>query len=623
MISKPQHPVSVPPRTLLSRRADGEHYTSSSNVLKVLGPLFLDDFNAKATSLISDPRTTFSEFEKFQNELSSAMFLDPASGTGNFLVAAYCEVRRIEASLLQEAEKRDYPLIPKVTLAQFHGIEKNEHPYHQSKNILLEAQQQANAHLQTITTTPTHLLDTTQPQIRHANALTINWGDENGVPDAPHTFVFGNPPFLGKNLQTAEQQTLIKQAWAELGTTTVSMADLVTAWIAKSVTFLNDRNGTFAYVTTNSIAQGTNVPLVFGTLDKHGWRPFFAYQPFEWDDEAKVHCCIVGFSRDDESQRLWLFDKETQQHVQAPLTQGINPYLTDGEHIIVQPRKTPLSPELPQLVLGSMAASGNTLDPKKNTPKPEHDPVAMKYVRRFVSAKELINGTDRWCYWIEDTNVGDIDLSPVLQEVTENCKQHRLKSKKKATRNKATTPHKFADARTQPTTNYLCIPRTFSQNRPYFTADYLTPDVVAGDGTYTAIDPDGFAFAIVSSSMFKTWQSVTGGRMKSDNRFAKELVWNTFPLPALTHEQRQSIIDAGKQVLTARKQQPDVSLDTQYKNMTPELMQAHGALDTAVNKVFGLSSVSNESKMQEALFNTYVTMILNFEGVSPSPQHVL
>ena len=609
MISKPQHPVSVPPRTLFSRRADGEHYTSSSNVLKVFGPLFLDEFNATCTSLITNQNSSFAEFEKFQNELSSAVFLDPASGTGNFLVAAYCEVRRIETSLLQEAEKRGYPLTPKVTLDQFYGIEKNEYPYLQSKNILLEAQRQANIHLQTVTTTPTHLLDTTHPQIRHENALTIKWGDENGVPNAPRTFVFGNPPFLGKNLQTKEQQTLIKQAWAELGTTTVSMADLVTAWIAKSVTFLNVRNGTFAYVTTNSIAQGTNVPLVFGTLDKHGWRPFFAYQPFAWDAEAKVHCCIVGFSRDEDEQRLWVFDNKTQQHVQTPLTQGINPYLTDGEYIIVQPRKTPLSPELPQLTLGSMAASRNTLDPKKNTPKPFHDPVAMKYVRRFVSAKELINGIDRWCYWIEDNNISDIGLSPVLQEVTENCKQHRLKSKKKATRNKANTPHKFADARTQPTANYLCIPRTFSQNRPYFTADYLTPDVVAGDGTYTAIDPDGFAFAIVSSSAFKSWQSLIGGRMKSDNRFAKDLVWNTFPLPTLANAQREEIIDAGKQILHARKQRPGLSLDALYKNMTPELTQAHNVLDTAVNEVFGLSSIPDESKMQEALFNTYVTIL--------------
>lgn len=609
MISNPQHTSSAPPRSLFSRRADGEHYTSNSNILKVLGPLFLDDFASKLTRLISNPDTTFSEFEKFQDTLSSTVFLDPASGTGNFLVAAYCEVRRIETSLLQEAKKRGYSLIPTVTLDQFHGIEKNKQPYRQSKAVLLEAQRQANAQLQTAVTIPAHLLDTTHSQIRHANALIVDWGDENGVPYAPRTFVFGNPPFLGKNLQTEEQQNLIKQAWAELGTATVSMADLVTAWIAKSVTFLNDRNGTFAYVTTNSIAQGTNVPLVFGTLDKHGWRPFFAYQPFAWDAEAKVHCCIVGFSRDEDEQRLWLFDKETQQHVQAPLTQGINPYLTDGEYVIVQPRKTPLSPELPQLTLGSMAASGNTLDPKKGTPKPIHDPVAMKHIRRFVSAKELINGIVRWCYWIEDKDTSDIDLSPVLQEVTENCKQNRLKSKKKATRNKATTPHKFADARTQPTANYLCIPRTFSQNRPYFTADYLTPDVVAGDGTYTAIDPDGFAFAIVSSSMFKTWQSTIGGRMKSDNRFAKDLVWNTFPLPKLTHEQRQSIIDAGKQILNTRKQHQNLSLDVQYKNMTPELLQAHGALDAVIDEVFGLGIVPDESKRQEALFDTYVTIL--------------
>lgn len=608
MISKPQYSSYETPRTLFSRRADGEHYTSSSNVLKVLGPLFLDDFNAKATSLISNPRITFPEFEKFQNELSSAMFLDPASGTGNFLVAAYCEVRRIETSLLQEAEKRGYPLTPKVTLDQFHGIEKNEYPYHQSKNILLEAQQQLNAHLQTVTATPTHFLDTTQPQIRHANALTIDWGDDNGVPDAPRTFVFGNPPFLGKNLQTKEQQTLIKQAWNELGTTTVSMADLATAWIAKTAAFLENRNGTFAYVTTNSIAQGTNVPLVFGTLDKHGWRPFFAYQSFAWDDEAKVHCCIVGFSRDGETQRLWVFDNETQQHNQTPLTKGINPYLTDGEYVIVQPRKTPLSPELPQLVLGSMAASGNALDPKKGTPKPEHDPVAMKYVRRFVSAKELINGIDRWCYWIEDSNISDIDLSPVLQEVTESCKQNRLKSKKKATRNKANTPHKFADARTQPTTNYLCIPRTFSQNRPYFTADYLTPDVVAGDGTYTAIDPDGFAFAIVSSSMFKTWQSIIGGRMKSDNRFAKDLVWNTFPLPSLTDSEREAVIGAGRKVLDARKLRPGLSLDAQYKEMSPELVQAHACLDDAVDAVFGFDEETQDRA--SVLFDTYYGAVI-------------
>ena len=422
------------------------------------------------------------------------------------------------------------------------------------------------------------------------------------------TFVFGNPPFLGNGYQSDEQRADLKRLWKELGVKSVGQPDLVTGWHVKSVQFLSNRAGNFAFVTTNSIAQGSHVPLVFGALREHGWSPSFAHQSFPWDAEAAVHCVVVGFMKESGvKQRLWVYEAKGAPPIEVPVKQSLNPYLVDGPDVVVKKRTAPLSYMLPQVSFGTMSVSGNSLDPKPGTPKPEEDPVAMKYVRRLVGAQELIHDIDRWCLWLEDLDPRDLDKSPVLRERAEASRKFREESKPTGDAFKLRqVPHLFRPNKSRPKTNYLCIPRTFSENRPYFTADYLPAEVISNDSVYTASDPDGFAFAVISSSMFMTWQQTIGGRLKSDTRFAKDLVWNTFPMPEVDEKTRHRIINAGQNVLEARKLRPNLSLDEQYKVMSPELIKSHNALDAEVDKAFGAKKrLSNEQERLILLFKAY------------------
>ncbi|WPJ93873.1 class I SAM-dependent DNA methyltransferase [Corynebacterium sp. UMB2355A] len=598
-----------------ARRADGEHYTSEANILKVIGPLFLDEFRREADRLIRNKSTTVKKFRAFQDELATYQFLDPACGSGNFLVVAYRELRLIETDIIAEIYRRDHQSMwslnvefdQKVRIDQFHGIEKNWWPALIAEVAMFLVDHQANVELsKRIGLAPERLPLRTAANIRHADALKVDWGGEEGVPDAAMTFVFGNPPFLGNNYQTDEQRADVKRLWGELGVKSVGQPDLVTGWHVKSVQFLADRHGKFGFVTTNSIAQGSHVPLVFGTLRQHGWVPEFVHQSFPWDAEAAVHCVVVGFTRErGVKQRLWAYGEKGVPPVEVAVKQFLNAYLVDGPDVVVEKRTMPLSPVVPPASRGSQPTSGNNLDPKPGAPKPVDDAVAMKYVRRLVGAHELIHDEDRWCLWLEDLDPKDLAKSPVLQERVEGTRQFRLQSKKAATRDDATIPHLFTERR-QPESDYLCIPVVFSENRPYFTADYLPAEVIANNRVFTAEDSDGFAFAIISSSMFKNWQDTIGGRLESRNSFANTLVWNTFPMPDVDEKTRQRIIIAGQKILEARKLRPDLSLDEQYKVMSPELIKAHNALDAEMDKAFGAKKrLDSKQERLSRLFDSY------------------
>ena len=598
-----------------ARRADGEHYTSEANILKVIDPLFLDEFRHEADRLIRNKSTTVKQLRSFQDELSTYQFLDPACGSGNFLVVAYRELRLIETDIIAEIYRREnqstwslnVEFDQKLRIDQFHGIEKNWWPALIAEVAMFLVDHQANIELsKRIGLVPERLPLKTAANIRHADALKVDW--EGEIPDTPMTFVFGNPPFLGNVYQSESQRKQIVSAWAEVGVQKPGKCDLVTAWYAKAVSFFSNRQGAFAYVTTSSIAQGSHVPLVFGTLREHGWRPVFAHQSFPWDAEAAVHCVVVGFTKESGvKQRLWVYEAKGAPPIEVPVKQSLNPYLVDGPDVVVKKRTAPLSYMLPQVSFGTMSVSGNSLDPKPGTAKPEEDPIAMKYVRRLVGAQELIHSIDRWCLWLEDLDPQDLAKSPVLRERVEASRKFREESKTTGDAFKLRqVPHLFRPNKSRPKTNYLCIPRTFSENRPYFTADYLPAEVISNDSVYTASDPDGFAFAVISSSMFMTWQQTIGGRLKSDTRFAKDLVWNTFPMPEVDEKTRHRIINAGQNVLEARKLRPNLSLDEQYKVMSPELIKSHNALDAEVDKAFGAKKrLDSEQERLQLLFETY------------------
>ena len=609
-----------------ARRADGEHYTSETNILKVIEPLFLDDLRKEANRLITNRSTTVKALRAFRDSLADMAFCDPACGCGNFLVVAYRELRKIETDIIVAIRQReglgDFSLDTsweqKLSIGQFYGFELNWWPAKIAETAMFLVDHQANRELALrIGNAPERLPITITAHIRHGNALQIAWDVEiKRVTGA--TYIFGNPPFIGQYTKTDEQTEDMKHVW---GDDYDGYLDYVTGWHAKSKDLLSDRPGEFAFVTTNSIAQGQPVPALFEPLFNAGWVIKFAHRTFAWDSEAPgkaaVHCVIVGFTRNlDIKPRLWDYPRVNGVPVEEPVTRRVNAYLVDGANVLVKKRSRVLSPQLGKVVKGSQPTdAGNLLVEKEDHELVASDPIAAKYLRPFKGARELLHGLDRWCLWMgdDDFDPADINRSPILKERVEAVRDMRLASKKAATRELANVPYLFSERRAQ-TTQFLCIPSVVSETRLYFTAQRLPAETIASNLVFQTPDEDGLQFALISSSMFITWQRTVGGRMKSDLRFANTLTWNTFPVPELSEQDQAAIIDGGKAVLEARAKFPNRSLADHYQPlaMDPDLLKAHDKLDRAVDKAFGAPrKLTNEKQRQELLFQNYVRLTQN------------
>ena len=603
-----------------ARHAAGEHYTTEKNILKTIGPLFLDQYRAEADRLIRNTTTKDADFTKFLKELASNIYCDPACGSGNFLNLAYAKLREIETDILTEKYRRrgktdrslDISLDQVISINQFYGFEINWWPAKIAETAMFLVDHQANLKLRELGDPPNRLPINITAHIIHANALELNW--EEALPEPQgQTFIFGNPPFLGQSKKTETQTKEMQEAW---GTQYDGYLDYVTAWFKKSADLLHNRHGEFAFVATNSIAQGQPVGALFKMLFNNGWVVKFAHRTFAWESEAPgeavVYCSIVGVTRDmTHKPQLWDYPDVKGEPVSVPVKTKINAYLAPSDAGIIPKSTKPISPEILPMKYGYKPADGGNLVPKSNVPLPEHDPTAMKYVRRFIGAKEALSGTYRWCLWMadDDFDPSDIRKSPVLSQ--------RVKATKEFRENQPTTgdayklkdtPHLFRLTKNVISSDYLCIPIHVSHTRRYYTVQQFGPEIICGNANFQIQDPTGLQFSLISSTMFITWQRAIGGRIKEDYRFANTLTWNTFPVPALTEKQRKAIIAAGKKVLEARELHPERSLEEHYEPlaMAPELIKAHNALDKAVDAAFGETRrMTVDAKRLEVLFEHY------------------
>lgn len=616
-----------------ARRELGEHYTSETNILKTLGPLFLDELRQKFADHVHDAK----KLTDLRQELGELRIMDPACGCGNFLVVAYRELRNLDTEILVRI--RELELARKdndefqatmffddrgehaeimVQLDHFFGIEIEEWPARIAQTALHLAHHQANREMERLLgQAPSILPLSTSAHITIGNALREDWTQV--CTPSPAVRIVGNPPFIGQSMRSEEQTDDLRVVW---GDAYDGYLDYVTGWFIKASQYFHavPRGGRFAFVSTNSIAQGAPVAALFRPLLEGGWRIRFAHQTFAWTSEAPgaaaVHCVITGFDRGapHEKARPMLFTYSSlKAQPEALPVDHINPYLVEGPDVFVIANRTPLSPRLPEVCFGSKPADGgNLIVEAEDYPQVAADPIAAKYLRPFRMGREVVRGLDRWCLWMhtEDFDPRDIDRSPILKERVRACATFRQGSKKKATVLGAQTAHLFQENH-QPSEPYVAIPRVVSETRPFYTAAHLSEEVIAGDQLYTALDPDGFLFGIISSSMFITWQRTVGGRMKSDLRFSNKIVWNTLPLPEVSDKQRAAIIAAGQGVLEARAEQPGVSLADMYNPlaMAPSLLKAHRALDRAVDRAFGARKALETNEQRLAiLFKRYQEM---------------
>ncbi len=616
-----------------ARRELGEHYTSETNILKTLGPLFLDELRQKFADHVHDAK----KLTDLRKELGELRIMDPACGCGNFLVVAYRELRSLDTEILVRI--RELELARKdndefqatmffddrgehaeimVQLDHFFGIEIEEWPARIAQTALHLAHHQANREMERLLgQAPSILPLSTSAHITIGNALREDWTQV--CTPSPTVRIVGNPPFIGQSMRSEEQTDDLRVVW---GDGYDGYLDYVTGWFIKASQYFHavPRGGRFAFVSTNSIAQGTPVPALFRPLLESGWRIRCAHQTFAWTSEAPgaaaVHCVITGFDRGapHEKARPVLFTYLSPKALPEALpVDHINPYLVEGPDIFVDKRTTPLAPILPTVRFGSKPADGGHLIVEaKDYPRFAADTIAAKYLRPFRMGREVVRGLDRWCLWMdtEDFDPRDIDRSPILKERVQGCSTFRSHSTKQITKDGAKTAHLFQENH-QPPGPYVGIPSVVSETRRFYTVAHFSEDVIAGNQLYTALDPDGFLFAIISSSMLMTWQMTIGGRLESRLRFANKVVWNTLPLPEVSDKQRAAIIAAGQGVLEARAEQPGVSLADMYNPlaMAPSLLKAHRALDRAVDRAFGARKAleTNEQRLT-ILFKRYQEM---------------
>lgn len=616
-----------------ARRELGEHYTSETNILKTLGPLFLDDLRERFAEHTHD----LAKLKELRQELRDLRIMDPACGCGNFLVVAYRELRHLDTEILKRI--RELELARKdndefqatiffddqgesaditVQLDHFFGIEIEEWPARIAQTALHLAHHQANREMERLLgQAPSILPLKASAHITIGNALRTEWTQV--CPPSPYVRIVGNPPFIGQYMRSEEQTDDLRVVW---GDGYDGYLDYVTGWFIKASRFFQSvpNGGRFAFVSTNSIAQGVPVVALFRPLLEGSWRIRFAHQTFAWTSEAPgaaaVHCVITGFDRGAPHEKapalLFTYSSPKSQPAVAPV-EHISPYLIEGANIFIEARTRPLSPILPEVRFGSKPADGgNLIVEMEDYREFLEDPIASKYLRPFSNARELLHGLNRWCLWMAGSNFDsrDIQRSLLLKERVSACKEFRLNSRKKATNESAKTAHLFQENH-QPTVPFVAIPRVISESRHFYTVAHLDEETIASDALFTALDPDGFLFAIISSSMFITWQRAVGGHMKSDLRFSNKIVWNTLPLPEVSDKLRTEIIAAGQGVLDARAEQPGASLADMYNPlaMAPSLLKAHRVLDRAVDRAFGAKKPleTNEERLA-LLFKRYQEM---------------
>lgn len=617
--------VMTPPE----RRSLGAHFTSERDIMRVIRPLFLNQLEADLERARTAHVGRLNRLREFHDKLASLVFLDPAAGVGNFLLLAFRELRRLELETLlairaadpkwhPTAQVTDIESLIRVTPGQFYGIEIEEFPARIGETAMQLVDHIANVAVGAafgryfvklpICATATIAVD---------NAMTVDWASV--LPPERCSYILGNPPFVGISLRSPEQTAELQAVW---GSGYHGTLDYVTGWYRKVIDYGSEHTIPMALVSTNSITQGEQVAPLWDPILAAGYQIAFAHQTFAWRSEARgpahVHVVIIGIAKEPRTRTLYEYPDINGEPVPRAVS-NINPYLVEVETGPVHGRIKPLSPGLPEVRYGNKPTDdGNLIIEPEDIAPFRADPIAAKYVRQYIGARELLYNEDRWCLWLVDLEPGDLGRSALLRARVAAVKTFRDASKAEATRgyNRPTLFRQLA----QPTTPYLGIPIHVSVEREYFPSGYYEPEVIASNANFIAPDPDGIAFAIISSSMFISWQRVVGGRIKSDLRFNKLLSWNTFPLPAFTGQQRSDLITAGQAVLAARALYPATSLATLYeRNGIPApLLAAHRALDRVVDKLIaGRARTASEGDRLRALFTRFKELTTSGQLIPP------
>ena len=581
-----------------TRRAGGMHYTSIENIHKVIDPLFLDDLKAELEEIsgVAIARTKEKKLREFQDKLASLCWLDPAAGSGNFLTETYLCIRRLENEVIRLLQGDQVVLGEainpiKVSIGQFYGIEINDFAVTVAQTALWIAENQMMQETETIVHMNFDFLPLkTHANIVEGNALRLNW--EEVVPKDRLNYIMGNPPFVGYSLQSKSQKEDILSIYVdEKGKPykTAGKIDYVAGWYWKASELMQGTVIRSALVSTNSITQGEQVASIWKPLyERFGIHIDFGYRTFRWDSEASilahVHCVIVGFSCAKNAVPPRLYDGEFKSSVQ-----NINAYLVDGPNVFVQSNKTPLD-NVPEMTTGNRPADGGYLIIEDNEYESfiNQEPSAKKYVKRLIGSAEFINNKKRWCLWLVGVSPSVLRSMPMVMKRVELCKQDRENAPDPGRRKLAERPTLFRETKNPET--YIVVPAVSSEKRRYVPIGFLNSDTIPTNLVIIIPDASLYHFGVLESNVHMSWMRTVCGRLKSDYRYSKDIVYNNFPWPDPTPEQKAKIEQTAQAILDARALYPEASLADLYDELTmpPELRKAHQANDRAVMQAYGM-----------------------------------
>ena len=604
-----------------TRRSGGMHYTSIENIHKVIDPLFLSDLNAELTAIkeIAVIRTRDRKLRDFQRKLASLLFLDPACGSGNFLTETYLSLRRMENEVLSLLSKgqisfgdANYSPI-QVSISQFYGIEINDFAVTVARTALWIAESQMMKETESIVLMHLDFLPLkTNACIVEGNALRMDW--ESIVPKHRLSYIMGNPPFVGYSLQTEEQKKDILSIYVdEKGKPykTAGKIDYVAGWYYKAAQLMQNTTIRTALVSTNSVTQGEQVAGIWKPLyDRFGIHIDFAHRTFRWDNEAStqahVHCVIVGFSIAENNAPRKLFNADRPQVVK-----NINAYLVDADNVFIGSRAKPIC-AVPEMTTGNRPADGGHLIIEQEDYEAfiKAEPSAVKYIKRLMGSVEFINNKKRWCLWLVGANPAEIRRMPAVMERIEKCREDRLNSPDAGRRKLADTPMTFRE--TLNPSEFIVVPKVSSEKRRYVPMGFLDSQTICTDLVFVIPDATIYHFGVLTSNVHMAWMRVVCGRLKSDYRYSKDIVYNNFPWPSPTDKQKAAIEQTAQAILDARALYPNCSLADMYGEqmyLFPELLKAHQDNDRAVMRAYGFDiKTTTESSCVAELMKLYQSM---------------
>ena len=648
-----------------TRRSGGMHYTSIENIHKVIDPLFLNDLRREYDTILEEKveRQRVRRLDAFQEKLSSLTFLDPACGSGNFLTETFLSLRRLENEVIR-AKYHGQTMMGafvnpiKVSISQFYGIEINDFAVTVATTALWISEAQMLAETEKIIHQDIDFLPLkSYANIREGNALRMDWDvielptgvttlhaknvhlivepktdsagertveyddlnivtqyfDGKAIPDTKRCFVeydyiIGNPPFVGARWMSKEQKEDVIRIFGK-GCPGVGDLDYVACWYKKAASLMRGTKIRAALVSTNSITQGGAVANLWKPLMSEGVHIDFAWQTFKWDSEASqkahVHCVIVGFSKRNDISEKIIYTKG-RQHIKAD---NINGYLLNAPNVFIEKRMKPLC-DVPQMMLGGQPIDdGNlTLTKEEKEDLLRKESAAASLIRPFMMGKDFINREPRYCLWLKGASPSVLRSCPLVIERVSRVKEFRENSKRSSTLKAAETPTLFG-APFECMTTYVAIPKVSSENRKYIPIDYLPPDIIPGDKLFCMQGASLYHFGVLTSNVHMAWMRAVGGRLKSDYSYSNTIVYNNFPWPTPTDEQKAKIERTAQAILDARALYPDSSLADLYDELTmpAELRKAHQDNDRAVMQAYGfpVRNSFTESQCVAELFKLY------------------